>query len=259
MIRDPGLDRVGLVPQAVEFRPKTLFLGRVKTGMEDLAGVVVDADSVLSLIDVIRVESVEELDPVTRREQDFVALIEARCLDHNDGRTYDPEVEALEHRRFEALDVDLEEIDMGHRRIRQDFRQRTNGHHDVCEPMPLIDVERLDVVVERREPVMALELTKDHLTRHLADARGDELIPGSDRVLLLHQRIGIDVDTAPASVVEQPSHRMKQLVIAADIDVETRCAVANERPEVEIFPILRIRHEWPMRFGAHISTECYSF
>ncbi len=248
---------MGFVPEAVEFGSKTLFLGRVKTGMEDLASVVVDTDFALSFVDVIGVESIEELDPITGREQDLVALTKTRRLDHDDSRTYDREVEAPQHNRFETLDIDLQKIDIGDRRIRQNFGERTNGHHDIGESMPLFDVRLLHVIIERRQTILTLVLTKHHLARSLSNTRGDEYVPVSDGVLPLHQRIGIDIDTAPATLVKQPSHRVQPLVIAADIDVETWRSVTNERPEIKIFPILGIRHKWPARVVAHTSNPGY--
>lgn len=140
----------------------------------------------------------------------------------------------------------------------QNLGQGANRDGPINEGPTFRYMKLLHDLVEGRQAVVARIVAKDQLAGSLANARDNKDVTISSGVFWRHPLVGIDVQSAPTAIVEQPRHRVQAFMIASNIDITSSSSMPDERPEVQILTVLRIRDERLVERCSHGEAEMAS-
>ncbi len=204
---------------------------------------------------VVAVEPVEPDEAVVRVQQQLLPRVvggdggvgRGRLGQHDPG-TERHEVGAFQHRPLRALDVDLEEVDVGSRVQAADLGQGAHRHHDLAHGARA-GMCGGDGGVERRQPG-ALDRVQHRLARPCAQRQlqGDVARPGGAQAGGLGGK-RLDVHSAPAAVVEGAGDAVLVRVLGADVDKEAALDRAECPPQEDVLEVLGVGDE---RHGAPV-------
>jgi hypothetical protein len=187
---------------------------------------------------------VEHLEVVGGQHLVFPLLRGGGLDDHDPGAVALP-VGALDDLVLEALDVDLEEVDRSVGGVLvEDGGQRGDRHVDGVHGHVLGPVLRRQALVERGQAGVVDDVVELQVAGLEAHGRPEVDVAGPVGGDLLGQvGEGLDVDPAPAGLVEVLGDRVDDRVVGADVDVEALVGVDRRQgpPEDDVLRVLCVR------------------